>query len=178
VPRRAYPRRYAEAIFDIALQANELDRWQSDLQTIAILVSDAEIRAFLESPKLNLKDKTKLLSERLEGINLLALNLVMLLINRGRLHLVVEIAEDFQRRLDSYRGVEHADVSTAVPMEKDEADKLSARLSKLTGKKVLIEPAVSPDIIGGVVVRVGGKLLDGSTRAKLEALKKKLIGKA
>jgi F-type H+-transporting ATPase subunit delta len=178
VPRRAYPRRYAEAIFDIALQANELDRWQGDLQTIAALVSEAEIKAFLESPKLNFKDKTKLLSGHLEGINLLALNLVMLLINRRRLHLVAEIAVEFQRRLDSYRGVEHADVVTAVPLDKDETAKLSARLSQITGKKVLIEPEVDPRIIGGMVVRVGGKLLDGSTRAKLEALKRELIGKA
>ena len=178
MPRRAYPRRYAEAILDIALQANELDHWQSDLQTIAALVKDVEIKAFLESPKLNLKDKTKFLSERLEGINPLALNLVMLLINRGRLHLMAEIAEEFQRRLDSYRGVEHADVVTAVPLDKGEADKLAARLGQITGKKVLIEPEVDPRIIGGVVVRVGGKLLDGSTRARLEALKRELIGKA
>ena len=178
MPRRAYPRRYAEAIFDIALRANELDRWQADMQTIAALVSDAEIKAFLESPRMNFKDKVKLLSERLESINPLALNLIMLLVNRGRLHLATGIAGEYHRRLDSYRGVEHADVATAVPLDKDEAGKLSARLSKLIGKKVLIELEINPRIIGGVLVRVGGKLLDGSTRAKLEALKKELAGKA
>lgn len=176
--RRAYPRRYTEAIFDIALQANELDRWQSDLQTITTLVGDAEIEAFLESPRLSFKDKTRLLSECFKGINPLALNLIMLLVNRGRLNLIAEIAEEYYRRLDNYRGVEHADVTTAVAMDRDEAEKLAARLGKLTGKKVLIEPKVNPEIIGGVVVRVGEKLLDGSTRAKLEALKKELVGRA
>jgi len=176
MPRRAYPRRYAQAIFEIALAANELDRWQSDLREIARLVKDAEIKAFLENPKLHFREKARLLSERLEDLNPLALNLIMLLVNRGRLHLVADIAEQYHRRLDSHRGVEHADIVTAVPLAKDDETKLAERLGRIIGKKVLVEPEVDPTLIGGVVVRVGGKLLDGSTRAKLEALKKDLIG--
>lgn len=166
--RRAYPRRYAQAIFEIARQADELDRWDADLQKIVILVKDTEIRAFLESPKLCFSEKAKLLSERLQGINPLALNLINLLVNRGRLHLMENIAEEYHRLFDSYRGIEHADVATAVALDKEETGKLAARLSQIVGKKVLIELEVDPAIIGGMVVRVGGKLLDGSTRAKLE----------
>jgi len=178
MPRRAYPRRYAQAIFEIAQKANELDRWQSDLQVVASLVSDAEIKAFLESPKLRFKEKAKLLSDQLEGINPLALNLVMLLVNRGRLHLMGDIAAEYQRRLDGYRGIEHAEVSTAVALDKDEANKLAERLGRIIGKKVVIEADVAPAIIGGMVVKVSGKSLDGSIKARLEALKKELIGKS
>ncbi|MFH1015484.1 MAG: F0F1 ATP synthase subunit delta [Chloroflexota bacterium] len=177
MPRRAYPRRYAQAIFEIAQKANELDRWQSDLQSIAVLVSDAGIKAFLESPKLHFKEKAKLLSDQLEGINPLALNLVMLLVNRGRLHLMGNITAEYQRRLDGYRSIEHADVSTAVALDKDEVNELTERLGRIIGKKVVIEADVVPAIIGGMVVKVSGKSLDGSIKARLEALKKELIGK-
>lgn len=176
MPRRAYPRRYAQAIFEIAQQANELDRWQADLQSIALLAGDAEIRAFLENPKFPLKEKARLLAERLENINPLALNLVMLLVNRGRLRLAGEIASEYQRSVNSTRGIEHADVSTAVVLDEDEIKKLAERLGKMIGKKVIIEPEVTPSLIGGMVVRMGGKSLDASTRTKLDVLKKELIG--
>jgi len=177
MPRRAYPRRYAQAIFEIARQSNQFDQWQKELQVIAALVEDAEIKAFLESPRLQFKVKAQLLSERLENLNPLALNLVMLLVNRGRLHLLRDISAEYEHQLDSYRGIEHAEVSTAVALDEEEARKLAERLGKLIGKKVVIEPEVTPAIIGGVVVRMSGKALDASTKAKLEALKKELIGK-
>lgn len=178
MPRRAYPRRYAQAIFEIARETNELDRWLSDLQLIATLVGDTEIKAFLESPKLHFKEKESLLTERLEGINPLALNLVMLLVHRGRLHLASEIAAEYHRRLDNEQGIEHAEVSTAVPLDDEETRKVAARLGSIIGKKVVIETQINPAIIGGIVVKVGGKSLDGSTKAKLETLKKELIGKS
>ena len=176
MPRRAYPRRYAQAIFEIAQEANELDRWLSDLQLIATLVGDAEIKAFLESPKLHFKEKERLLTERLKGLNPVALNLVMLLVHRGRLHLAGEIAAEYQRRLDGERGIEHAEVSTAIGLDEAETNKLAERLGKMLGKKVVIEAHTNPAIIGGLVVRVGDKALDGSTKAKLDTLKKELVG--
>jgi len=69
VARRVYAKRYAQAIFEIALKANELDRWQSDLQKIACLSEDATIVAFGESPKFLFDDKVRLFSERLGDIN-------------------------------------------------------------------------------------------------------------
>ena len=176
MPRRAYPRRYAQAIFEIAQEANELDRWLSDLQLIATLVGDAEIKAFLESPKLHFKEKERLLTERLKGLNPVALNLVMLLVHRGRLHLAGEIAAEYQQRLDGERGIEHAEVSTAIGLDEAEPNKLAERLGKMLGKKVVIEAHTNPAIIGGLVVRVGDKALDGSTKAKLDTLKKELVG--
>ena len=176
--RRAYVRRCAQAVFEIALETKELDRWQSDLKKIVSTVGDAAFAAFLESPKIHLDEKANLLSEQLEGINPLALDLVLLLVTRGRLSMLGEIADEYERRLNSYRGIEPAEVITAIPLDDKDKLKLAEHLGAIVGKKVVVKSEVAPDLIGGFVARVGGKLLDGSTRGKLVALKKEIIGAA
>jgi F-type H+-transporting ATPase subunit delta len=92
------------------------------------------------------------------------------------LGLLGEIAEEYQRLLDSYRGIEPAEVITAVLLEDEDKRKLEEQLSDIAGKKVIIYPKVDPVLVGGIVARFGGKLLDGSTRSRLEALKKEIGG--
>jgi len=103
--RKVNTQRYAQAVFEIALETKELDSWQSDLRRIASLVEDDAIVAFLESPKIPFDDKSKLLSEQLNGVNPLALNLVYVLAARGRLRSIDDIADDYQQLLDNYHGM-------------------------------------------------------------------------
>ncbi len=175
MPKKMNARRYAQAVFEIALEKNELERWQSDLQKIVDALGEGMFLAVLESPKIKIEDKSRLL-KRLGDINPLALNLVKLLITRGAVSMVPAIAGEYRRLLDDYHGIQTAEVVTAVPLDKNDEEKMAADLSAMVRKKVVLEPAVDPDIIGGIVARVGGKLLDGSTRAKLLALKKELVG--
>ena len=175
--RRAYARRYSQAVFEIALGTEELDRWQSDLRKIVGIVGDVAFLALLESPRLHFDDKARLLSERLEGINPLALNLVQLLLIRGRLGMIGDIADEYQRLLDSYRGIEQAEVITAIPLDDEDKLKLAEQLGAIVGKKIVLKAEVDSGLIGGIVARVGGKLLDGSTRSKLTALKRELAGR-
>ncbi len=174
--RKAYARRYAQAVFEIALEKKELERWQSDLQKIAGAVKDADFLAALESPKLSLGDKTRLLFRMLGEVNPLTLNLVQLLIARASIGMIGEIAEEYQRLLDSYHGIEPAEVITAVPLDDKDIKKLTESLSDLVGKKVTLKSEVDSSIIGGIIARIGGKLLDGSTRSKLAALRRELVG--
>ncbi len=174
--RRVYARRYAQAVFEIALEKKELERWQSDLQKIVSVVSDATFLAALESPKLKLEYKTRLLSERLGDVSPLALNLVSLLIARASIGLIGDITDEYQRLLDSYHGIEPAEVITAIPLEDKDIQKLAESLSALVGKKVVLKSEVDSSVIGGIVARVGGELLDGSTRSKLAALRRELVG--
>ncbi|MGD9143877.1 MAG: ATP synthase F1 subunit delta, partial [Dehalococcoidia bacterium] len=81
-----------------------------------------------------------------------------------------------QRLLDTYRGIEPAKVITAVPLDEKDKQKLTERLSAVVGKQVVLKAEVDPEILGGIIARVGGKLLDGSTRSKLAALKRELTG--
>jgi len=176
VARKVYAKRYSQAVFNIALEKNELDRWQSDLRKIASLGEDGTLIALLQSPKLHFATKAKLVSERLGKINRLALNLACLLIARGRFGMAGDIADEYQRLLDSYRGIERAGVTTAIPLDDEDKQRLAEQLSAVIGKKVVLKPEVDSNLIGGIVARIGGKLLDGSTRSKLEALKNELAG--
>ena len=173
--RRASARRYAQAVFEMAREKNELDRWQSDLRQIASLGEDAELMALLESPRLHFEVKAKLLAEQLRDINPLVLNLVYLLISRGRFGMVGDIMEEYQRLLDSYHGIEQAEVITAIPLVDEDKRKLSERLGALIDKKVVLKSEVNSNIVGGFVARVGGKLVDGSTHSQLLALKRDLV---
>jgi len=174
VARKLYARRYAQAAFEIALAADELPRWQADLGRIARLVEDKRLAALLENPKLGFDAKARLLSEVIGEVSPLVLNLVYLLITRGRLGIVGDITAEFQRLLDSHQGTEQAKVITAVPLDEEDRQKISQRLSAITGKKVVLEAEVDPGLVGGFTARIGGKLLDGSTRSRLAALKREL----
>jgi len=176
VASRAYSKRYAQATFEIALEAGELERWQSDLEKIARIVIDRDLKAFLESPKVHFEEKSKLLSGQMKGVNPLILSLVLLLISRGRLDMLGEIADEYQRLWNSYRGIELAEVTTAVPLAREEEEKLARHLGRIVGKKIEIRSDVDPDVIGGFVARIGDRLLDGSIRSKLAMLKKEMAG--
>lgn len=172
--KKTYARRYSQAVFNIARERNELDKWQSDLRKIVTLGDDAKFIALLENPKVRFEDKAELLSKVLGEVNPLALNLVYLLVTKGRLGMVADIADEYRRLLDSYRGIEQAEVTTAIELDDEDRRRLEERLGAVVGKKVVVKPKVDPSVLGGVVARIGDKLLDGSTRSRLMALKKAL----
>lgn len=174
--RTVYAKRYSQAVFEIALEKNELDRWQSDLKKIAGLARDAALMAAMENPKFRFNDKVKLISKQLGDINQLALNLVYLLVAKGKLSLIGEITDEYQRLLDSHRGIEQAEVFTTIPLSDADKLKLAERLGAIVGKKVVIKAEIDSSLIGGIVARIGDKLLDGSIRNRLEALKRELSG--
>ncbi len=173
----AYARRYAQGVFRTALDKKELNRWQSDLRKITSIVQDDALFTLLENPEVSSDDKAKVLSERLGDINPLALELVSLLVTKGRLSIINDIADEYQRLLDNYRGIEGAEVAkvtTAIPLDDEDKLKLAQRLTSIVGKPVVLKLKVDSSLIGGIIIRVGDKLIDGSIRSKLVALKKVL----
>jgi F-type H+-transporting ATPase subunit delta len=163
-------------VFDIALEKKELDKWQSDLDKVAALSGDTTVMALLEDPRVPFEAKAKILSGQLGDIEPLALNLVYLLVARGRLGMLGDIADEYRLLLDSYRGIERAEVTTAVALDEKDIAGLEERLGEMVGKKVVVEARVDSSLIGGVVARVGGKLLDGSTITRLMTMRKALAG--
>jgi F-type H+-transporting ATPase subunit delta len=170
-------KRYAQAVFQIALENNQIDSWRSELDTVAATLSDPQLKAILEDPKVHLDNKIELVKKCLPGISQLALNFSYLIVTKQALGIVERIATEYHRMADALQGLEHARVTTAVELNEDDRERLSKHLAAMTGKKVTVETDVDSSIIGGYVARIGDKLLDGSTRAKLEALKKKLVEK-
>ena len=170
-----YARRYAQAIFEIALGREELEECHSDLGRVVRLAEDGELISMLKNPKVGFGDKARLLSEHLSGINPMVLNMVYLLVAKGRLGIVGDIVYEYQRLLDSLRGIERGEVMSVVPLSDENRERLAEHLGSVMGKKVMLTFRENPDILGGFVARVGGRLLDGSTRSRLEALRRDII---
>lgn len=169
-------KRYAQAAFELAMERNELDVWERDIRSLADALASAEARAFVANWKVTREAKESFLRAASGELSPLAWNLVRLLSSKQRLSLLPQVAEFFEALLDEQRGVAHAKVLTAVAMSDDERRALATRLSEITGKQVDIEAAEAPEILGGLVARIGDRLIDGSTRSKLIALKRRLAG--
>ena len=168
-------KRYAQAVFQIALDSNEVERWRSELETIAATLGDPQLAAILEDPKVHLDDKIQLISKCLPGLNQLVLNLAYLIVSRQVLGILDQLVAEYNRMADGHEGLEHASVVTAVALDDTDKERLAEHLAVMTGKIVSLVTEIDPAIIGGFVARIGDNLIDGSTRARLEALRKKLV---
>ena len=175
--KKANPRRYAQAVFELALENGDFDRWQTDLQLMVAAAAEASFLAALASPGIKTEDKEALLEGALGDISPRAMNLARLLVSRSGMSLAPEIAVAYGKLLDKHRGIARADVIAAVPLNDEEKEALKERLGVLTGAEIKLKTAVDPAIIGGVIARVDGRLLDGSARGRLAALKRELAGK-
>lgn len=172
----AAARRHARAAFQIALERNELDVWQEDLERLSEAVKGPLLLAFLENPKIHFDNKAKVMHQGFKGINPMVMNLALLLVSRGRLNIITDVTREYGRMVDEKKGIAHADVVTAVKLSADDEAKLARRLSDIMGRKVVVSTGVSSEIIGGLVIKVGDKLIDGSTKSQFTALKKSMGG--
>ena len=176
-----YARRYSQAIFRMALENKDMNRWQSDLRKASSLMKDTALFSLIANPQVEVDKKSKTLEQRLGDVNPMVIKLLLLLAAKSRLALIDDIAEEYQASVDNYRGIEGtevAEVTTAIPLDDDDQLKVAERITEIIGKPVLLRPKVDPGIIGGIIIRVGDKLIDGSLRSKLAALRKDLGGVA
>lgn len=172
--REIVARRYGEAAFQIARDSGAEERWSEGISLMAAVFSYPEMAALMQEARVSTADKIAAVERSLPGVDPLVLNLALLLVHRGRTALAPQIAEAFQELLDAERGIAHAMVTTAVPLSGGEAKAVAEKLSEISGKQVVVESQVDEGIIGGLVARTGDKLIDGSTRSRLIALKRRL----
>ncbi len=168
-------KRYAQAIFEIAQEEKQLEEWRFSLRKIAEVMQDSETVTLLENPKLPFSLKKKLLEERLTGVNPLSLNLACLLVMKGKFKIADSIATEYERLVDAYYGIEQVKVTTAIILDDKSKEELQRNLESLIGKKVKAELCFDPAIIGGITIKIGDKLIDGSIKSRLMTLKKNLI---
>lgn len=169
-------RRYAEAVFGLARESGSFDQWADDLTSIAEVLDTPGVSAFLANDRVSAEEKRRLIDRALD-ISPLAKNLASMLLQRGRLGSIAAIRDAYQERLDRERGVANVQVTTAVEMTPPEREAAVDRLRELTGaREVRITTTIDPDILGGMIVRVGDRMIDGSTRTRLIQLKRSLAG--
>jgi F-type H+-transporting ATPase subunit delta len=169
-------KRYALAAFDLAQAEGALEEWADALDQIAAFVGEADVRRAFENSRTSQDTKQRLIDAGLSDLPKLPLNLARLLARKNRTALAGAIAAEFRQLVEDEKGVARAVARTAVPLSDAERDVLVSRLSQRTGKAVVLETEVDPALLGGVVVQIGDRLVDGSTRARLQALRDNLVG--
>ena len=168
-------RRHAQAVFRIALETGQLERWQADLEKMGSVLQDKDLVSFLEHPKVSLERKSDMLQRLLQGIMPTAMNLAHLLVAKKRLRIVPSLVVEYRRLVNAAQGVVEADVITAIPITDQEAERIGKDLAGITGKTVMLGAKVDHEIMGGLVVRLGDKLMDGSVRTRLQELRRRLV---
>ena len=174
--REVAAKRYAEAAYLIAQQEGTEDAWIEGLQVMAVLFGDEQGQALMENRRVDGAAKLQLIEKSLEGADPLVVNLARILLRRNRTSLGPQITEAFQELVDEAKGVAHARITSAVTLTGDDQTSVQKRLETLTGGEVVMELEVDESIIGGIIVRIGDRLIDGSTRSRLQALKQELAG--
>lgn len=171
--------RYATAVYDIAETAGTLDAVAEDLRTIRRMIDEsADLRRLITSPVVDRVDQAKAMRALLEraGANELTVRFVGVVSENRRLFVLPAIIEAYLRRLADRRGEVVAHVASAKPLSAAQVEKVTESLRGSLGSKVMVDLEVDPGLIGGLVVRVGSKLVDDSLRTKLARLQLAMKG--
>jgi F-type H+-transporting ATPase subunit delta len=177
--RSSTARRYAEAAFEVAMRDATLERWRAELDGAAGLAGDRRAIAILANPAIAIERRATVLDELLSGrASQPVLNLVQLMLRRRRIEDLPRVAAEFRRLDDERQGIVHATVTSATDLTQDEVRELTTRLERSTGGRIALDVEVDPSLLGGLVVRVGDRLIDGSVRGRLERLRNQLLAGA
>ena len=177
--RESAARRYAEAAFEVAMRDNTVDTWRSELASAAEIVAEERIGRALANPSIPLETRTATAEATFGSlVSRQVLNLIGLLLRRGRIKELPRLAAEFRRLDDERQGITHATATSTSPLTADEVRALTQRLEQFTGGRVELDVQVDPSLLGGVVVRVGDRLIDGSVRSRLERLRNQLVSGA
>lgn len=172
---RVLARRYAAALYQSAAGAKEEDKVGADLSKASRALS--EKMGTFHHPRVSSADKKGLLKKELgDSISKTVLRFLELLVEKKRFGLLPAMAGDYQRLCDEGRGIVHASVRSAGPLGEVQAKLLSERLGAFLDKKVTLDVKEDPELMAGVLVRVGDWVFDGSLKGKLRALGARLAG--
>jgi len=166
--------RYATALFDLAKEANAIDAVQGDLARFDALVAEsADLNRLVRSPAFSTDDQLKALTAVLDraGIGGLAGNFLKLVTSNRRLFAAREMIRGFGELVAQYKGEAKAQVTVAEQLKDEHVQALRSALKAVSGKDVSLDIKVDPAIIGGLVVKLGSRMVDTSLRTKLNAIK-------
>ena len=174
----AVARRYTRALLDVAAEKGDSGLLE-DLEVLARLFAEhAELRAVLLHPAIPGDKKTAVIAALWRGRRAsdLLLRLITLLVQRDRLELLPLIAAAYRRLWNAQRGIVEAEAVSARELDETEAQTLAAAAGSAAGKQVELRRSVDPGLMGGLLLRMEGRIYDGSVRARLRALRKRLAG--
>lgn len=172
--KRASGARFAQAIFELALDLDQLEPWATDLAFAEQVLQDEDFRAFLSHAEVPLERKIGGIEAVLKDVNPLVKNLISLLVTRGAVASVHDVNLGYISLLDAHLGRQKVEVTSAVPLDDQELQRITQFVADLTKKEVVVSTQVDESILGGVIIQIGDQLLDGSTKSRLEALRQQI----
>lgn len=172
-------RNYAEALLELARRAEDPAGWGKLIRDIANGVQeDITLKHFLESPKISEAQKNEVFFQALgDRVPRHFLRFMQTLVRKRRQMLIPEIAIEYDNLLDIHEGRVHANVTVAKPATEAEETSIAKELSRVIGKTVVPHMNVNPAILGGVVVKIGDTVMDGSVRRRLARLKGQMLAR-
>jgi len=167
---------YASALFRTALGRNEVDEMAQSLSVItAAVATSPELMTVLHHPRITRERKKSLLAQIFQGrVHPHVEHFLFLLVEKDRADIIPNVAEQFNRLLDEHRRETDAEAVTAVPMTDEQRTALQQKLESSTGYKVRLTTRVDEEILGGMIVRVGDQLFDGSIAMHLKTMRDQL----
>jgi ATP synthase F1 delta subunit len=168
---------YAEALYEAALDADAVDDVAADVDAFTAAVGESdELRTVLDNPEIDSKAKKGVIAAVAADAQPLFANFLQVLVNRGRLPELLEIADAFRERVARATARLEVEAVTAIPLPDDLKARIVESLEAKTSTTVELTESVDPDVVGGLVLRVGEVVVDGSVRHRIEELRRELTG--
>jgi F-type H+-transporting ATPase subunit delta len=172
-------RRYAEAAFEVATRDKTVATWRSELDMAGAIVAGENVGRALANPSIPLEERAATVADTFsEIVSQPVLNLIGLLLRRGRIEELPRLALEFRRLDNARQRITDATATSASTLSPGEVRALTDQLERLTGGRVELDIKIDPSLLGGLVVRVGDRLIDGSVRSRLERLRAQLVSGA
>lgn len=168
-------RRYAKALFEVAAQHGRIDEQEQELQQVVdVIESNAGLQRVLASNRVGLDQKKAVLDELFKGLSEHTRNFLRVVTDKQRTEHLPAMLEAYIELADRQRGVVQVEVRSAVPLDEGTMQDIAERLKGQGVPKARFSTRVEPELIGGLVLRIGDKLYDGSVRTRLQRLKQRL----
>jgi ATP synthase F1 delta subunit len=166
---------YARSLFEVAEEQKKLDTVKQELDQFATAVHEnRELAVFFFSPYFSAEEKKDGLHRAVEGADPVLLNFLEALIERHRMPVIFRIAADFEKLYDKSNKLLPVTVTSAVELDQETIDSLVKRIGEQTGNEIELSSKVDPEILGGIVLRVGNFIMDASIRTRLEQLRREV----
>lgn len=163
-------RRYAHAYFGLARQARDIPGWRRSLEQVVALLGHPDVQAALGDPRIPQHERVRVVAELLKDAQPQPRNLARLLVERGRSAVLPLVLERYDVLADRESGVVRAEVTTAIAVSPQLLQRIRSQLATKLGGDVQTTVSQDPSILGGLVIRIGDRVIDGSVRTRLEQL--------
>jgi len=168
------PGRYATALFELAQSDGQFDAVAEDLRRFSALMEESnELRRLVRSPVFTPDEQSRAIGAVLSaaGITGLTANFISLVARNRRLFAISDMIAGYRKLLAAHRGEETAEVTSAEPLSDEQVTRIKETLKTGSGRDIMLETKVDPDIIGGLIVKIGSRMIDNSLRTKLQNLR-------